>query len=109
MSDQEPVNIMGVVAFPNPDKDKRRIRFIDSSYHELFSVSDGGNIVLTRADGSRTTLACTYIDDYHAQIGNRVFHICEFAEMMERGGGVCKPAERQKKHTAPKKGRGEAR
>ena len=30
MSDREPVNIMGVIAFPEPDKSKRRIRFIDS-------------------------------------------------------------------------------
>ncbi len=28
MTDREPVNIMGVIAFPNPDKDKRVIRFI---------------------------------------------------------------------------------
>lgn len=28
MSDREPVNIMGVFAFPNPDKDKRDIRFM---------------------------------------------------------------------------------
>ena len=27
MSDREPVNIMGVIAFPNPDHDKRMIRF----------------------------------------------------------------------------------
>lgn len=29
MTNHEPVNIMGVFAFPNPDKDKRDIRFID--------------------------------------------------------------------------------
>lgn len=28
MSDSEPVDIMGVIAFPNPDKDQRVIRFI---------------------------------------------------------------------------------
>ncbi len=33
MTDREPVNIMGVIAFPNPDHDKRMIRFIDSEYH----------------------------------------------------------------------------
>ena len=33
MSDREPVNIMGVIAFPNPNKDERVIRFIDSEYH----------------------------------------------------------------------------
>ena len=30
MTDHEPVNIMGVFAFPNPDRDNRMIRFIDS-------------------------------------------------------------------------------
>ena len=32
MSDRDPVNIMGVIAFPNPNKDERVIRFIDSEY-----------------------------------------------------------------------------
>ncbi len=36
MTDREPVNIMGVIAFPNPNKDERVIRFIDSEYHTLF-------------------------------------------------------------------------
>ena len=38
MTDREPVNIMGVVAFPNPHKDERVIRFIDSEYHTLFTI-----------------------------------------------------------------------
>lgn len=86
MSDMEPVNIMGVVAFPNPDKEKQVIRFIDSSYNSLFTVPNGGSIILTHFDGSKTTAICTYIDDYHAKIGNGVFHILEFAERMERCG-----------------------
>lgn len=36
MTDREPVNIMGVFAFPDPDKDKRVIRFIDSDYHNSY-------------------------------------------------------------------------
>ena len=28
MTDREPVNIMGVVAFPNPNKDERVIRYL---------------------------------------------------------------------------------
>lgn len=28
MTDREPVNIMGVIAFPNPNKDERMIRFM---------------------------------------------------------------------------------
>ena len=32
-----------------------------------------------------------YIDDYHAQVSGEVYHICQFAEMLERGKGVCRP------------------
>ena len=29
---------------------------------------------------------CKFIDEYHTQIGTNVFHICQFAEIMERNG-----------------------
>ena len=95
MSDMEPVNIMGVVAFPNPDKEKQVIRFIDSGYNNLFSVPNGGSIILTRFDGSKATLPCTYIDDYHAKIGSNVYHICQFAEIMEQNGATYAPEHPQ--------------
>ena len=91
MSDREPVNIMGVFAFPNPDKDKREIRFIDSEYHTLFTIQDGEGIVITRFDGGKTILSCAYIDDYHVCVGNSIYHICEFAEMQERSGNTYVP------------------
>lgn len=91
MSTQEPVNIMGVIAFPNPDKEKQVIRFIDSSYNPLFTIRNGESIVLTGFDGRHTVMACTYIDDYHAKIGSSVFHICEFAEVAERNGVIYEP------------------
>ena len=34
---------------------------------------------------------CEYIDDYHAYIGTEVYHMCQFAEILERGGGKCRP------------------
>ena len=46
MTDREPVNIMGVIAFPEPDKSKRRIRFIDAEYNTLFYIPDGASIVI---------------------------------------------------------------
>lgn len=91
----EPVNTMGVVAFPNPDKDKRAIRFIDSGYNELFKLLDGNSIVITSFNGSKTTLTCTYIDDYHAKIGSNVYHICEFAEIMNENGATYAPEHPQ--------------
>lgn len=62
MTDREPVNIMGVIAFPEPDKSKRRIRFIDAEYNTLFYIPDGASIVIKRMDGSSVIRSCTYIN-----------------------------------------------
>ena len=75
MSDREPVDIMGVIAFPNPNKDERVIRFIDSEYHTLFTIKDGESIVITRFDGEKMIMPCTYIDDSHSCIGGSVDHL----------------------------------
>ena len=93
MTDREPVNIMGVIAFPEPDKSKRRIRFIDAEYNTLFNIPDGASIVMTRMDGSSVIRSCTYIDDYHTLIGSEVYHICEFAEVAQRAGTVYEPLD----------------
>ena len=93
MTDREPVNIMGVIAFPEPDKSKRRIRFIDAEYNTLFYIPDGGSIVMTRLDGGSVIRFCTYIDDYHTLVGSNVYHICEFAEMAQRTGTVYEPLD----------------
>lgn len=87
---QDPVNIMNVIAYPNPNGD-RTIRFIDASYHTLFTIPDGGNIVLTLFDGTTETHPCLYIDDTHAKIGSQVYHICQFAEVMESNGCTYAP------------------
>ena len=91
MTDREPVDIMGVFAFPNPDKDKRDIRFIDSVYRTLFTIKDGESIVINRFDGEKMVLPCKYIDDCHVCVGNSAYHICEFAEMQERSGNTYVP------------------
>lgn len=49
MIDREPVDIMGVTAFPNPDKDQRVIRFIDSEYYTLFTIKDGESTILLQS------------------------------------------------------------
>lgn len=67
----------------NPDG--KNIRFIDSHYKDLFNIPDGGCIQIHYPD--ETVLKpCKFIDEYHTQIGNNVFHICQFAEIMERNG-----------------------
>ena len=93
MTDREPVNIMGVIAFPEPDKSKRRIRFIDAEYNTLFYIPDGASIVIKRMDGSSVIRPCTYIDDCHTLIGSEVYHICEFAEVAQRTGTVYEPLD----------------
>lgn len=69
---------------------KDDIRFINSSYDEQFRLPNGGKIEVEYPD--RTFSAkCEYIDDYHIYVGSEVYHICQFAEVLERGGGVCRP------------------
>ncbi len=75
------------------DENVKMIRFIDSDYNALFFVPDGDNIILTYSDGKRLTRPCKYLDDYHVQVGNNVFHICEFAEKMERNGTYYAPEQ----------------
>ena len=71
--------------------EQKEIRFIDSHYNELFRIKDGESITVKFSDGSMSDRKCTYIDDYHTKIGYNVFHICEFAELMERGGSTYRP------------------
>lgn len=61
------------------------IRFIDSHYKDLFRIPDGGHIQIDYGDET-VVKPCTFIDAYHTKIGNNVFHICQFAELMERNG-----------------------
>jgi len=66
------------------DQPDKKVRFIDSQYNELFTVPDGSNIVISYEDGEKFIRPCKYFDDYHTQIGHNIYHICEFAERMER-------------------------
>lgn len=61
------------------------IRFIDSSYKDLFHIPDGGYVQINYPDET-VIKPCTFVDEYHTQVGYSVFHICEFAEVMERNG-----------------------
>lgn len=73
------------------DNEKKTIRFIDSDYRTLFTIPDGDKITLTFSDGETVTRSCKYLDEYHTQVGSNVFHICEFAECMERNGTAYAP------------------
>ena len=70
----------------------KEIRFIDSHYNTLFKIPNGSYITIVGADGRKSTYKCRYIDGYHLYVGNYGYHICEFAERMERNGSSCRPA-----------------
>lgn len=65
----------------------KEIRFIDSRYHDLFKIPDGGCVQIQYPDET-VIKPCRFIDEYHTQIGYNVFHICQFAEVMERNEAV---------------------
>lgn len=69
----------------NPEN--KEICFIDSRYHDLFRVPDGGCVQIRYPDET-VIKPCKFIDEYHTQVGYNVFHICQFAELMERNGAA---------------------
>ena len=66
------------------------IRFINSGYDTLFRIPDGGPVE-DRFPDLTVTAKCEYLDDYHTKIGDTVFHICEFAELLEHQVGTVHP------------------
>ena len=72
------------------DEKEHSIRFINSSYDTLFRIPDGGTVEVNFPD-RRFTAKCEYLDDYHTKVGDTVFHICEFAELLERQNGTVRP------------------
>ena len=71
------------------------IRFITPNYRDLFRIPDGDEIRITTADGRMLDRTCRFIDATHVEIGGspyrELFHICQFAEMMERAGNTVVP------------------
>ena len=78
------------------EKANRGIRFINSHYKEQFRILDGDSIRILYPDGNHKDLTCRYIDDYHFETNenirlNNLFHICEFAEIMEGNSNMIIP------------------
>lgn len=67
------------------------IRFITPNYREKFRIPDGDRIRIQHRDGTRWDFVCRYIDESHLEVGNGLYHICQFAEMMERQGSTIIP------------------
>jgi len=70
---------------------ERGIRFITPNYKELFRIPDGDQVRILMSDGDHADRTCRYIDEYHLEVGNNLFHICEFAERMEDNGNTVLP------------------
>lgn len=73
---------------------EKGIRFITPHYKELFRIPDGDKIRILRSDGTQADLTCRYIDEYHLEVGgswDNLYHICQFAEVMERNGSTVIP------------------
>lgn len=62
-------------------------RFINSHYKDLFRIPDGSCVQIHYPDET-VIKPCTFIDEYHTRVGYNVFHICQFAEIMERNGAT---------------------
>jgi hypothetical protein len=76
--------------------EKPVISFIDSHCKELFTIKDGEEIEFETMDGTVGQLHCRYIDEYHFEAGNFVYHIRQFAENMERYGTRYRPVTAEK-------------
>jgi hypothetical protein len=78
---------------------RKEIRFINSDYKDLFNIRDGDSIKLTLHDGEEKALKCRFIDEAHIRLIGRFsndYHICEFAERMERAGNRYEAIPNQK-------------
>jgi hypothetical protein len=73
----------------------KKISFVDSSNNKLFEIEDGGKIKIIHSDGKEIVEPCKYIDEYHTEIGNNSYHICQFAENMEKSGNKYEPIASQ--------------
>ena len=67
------------------------VRFITPHYREIFRIPDGDKILIQYPDGESRRRSVRYIDEYHAQIGDNLYHICEFAERIQLAGAKVIP------------------
>ena len=69
------------------------VRLINSHYDDIYRIPDGGVVQIDRSDGASCTARMERVDDYHIDFGGLgdVYHICQFAEMIERSGATAYP------------------
>lgn len=70
---------------------EKGIRFITPNYKDIFRIPDGDKIRIIYGNGETTDRTCRYIDETHLEVGTNLYHICEFAEIMQRNGNTVIP------------------
>ena len=83
------------LGYIQPESEITWIRFIDTGYQTLFYIEDGQKIEIKTSDGTVIRQPCKFIDEYHTKIGEKVYHIYEFAQNMELHGNVYNPVMKQ--------------
>ena len=71
----------------------RGIRFVDSHYRDLFRLADGDRVRIIKPTGEYRDHTCRYISETHMTCGwdDRLYHIHDFAEEMEKAGNTVIP------------------
>lgn len=71
----------------------RGIRFVTAGYRDLFRLADGDRVRIVKPDGQYTDRTCRYINETYMTCGwdDRLYHIHDFAEEMERAGNTVIP------------------
>lgn len=72
---------------------KDDIRLINSHYDDLYRIPNHGIVQIDFPDGISYTSRVEHLDEYHFDLGGlgNVYHICQFAESMERNGATAYP------------------
>lgn len=60
---------------------KEGIRFVDTQYNELFRIADGDSILVIPSEGKPRKHICRYIDSYHLEMSNDIYHIMQLATL----------------------------
>ncbi len=74
----------------------KNIRFITPDYKTKFIIPDGGHILIKTKSGEIKEYECKYLDEYHFHLDGNSYHICQFAELLEKGGSVVAPFEEKR-------------
>lgn len=76
-------------------KASRGIRFVNLDYDEIFRIPDGDKIKIVHPRNFIEYKVCRYIDETHLAVGKNLYHIYEFAEIMNRLNATVEPVKEE--------------